>query len=136
MNNKEKELLDNFAKKMMQNSPIEKPSKSFSSNVMNAINALEVEKKSSVYQPLISKRVWFLIVGSLISSMVLLLKTKPIEMPNFLSKIDISGISNPFYFDYSLNFSVSNVTLYCFLFLAIMAVIQFNYIRNYYNNYS
>lgn len=134
MNNKEKELLDNFTKKMVKNSPIEKPSKSFSKNVMNVINNLEAVKSTNVYEPLISKRTWFLIISSLIVSMVLLLKTTPIKMPNFISKIDTSGISSQFSFDMSMSFTASNVTLYGFLFLAIMAVIQFGYIKNYYSN--
>lgn len=134
MNDKERDLLDNFTKKMVKDLPIEKPSNSFSKNVMNVINNLEAVKSTNVYEPLISKRTWFLIISSLIVSMVLLLKTTPIKMPNFISKIDTSGISSPFSFDMSMSFTASNVTLYGFLFLAIMAVIQFGYIKNYYSN--
>ncbi len=134
MNNKEKELLENFTKKLVKETSLEKPSMSFSKNVMNAINKLETEKEISVYQPLISKKVWLIIIGSLLGSMILLLKTAPIKMPTFLSKIDTSGISNPISFDMSLNFTASNVTVYGFVFLAIMAIVQFGYIRNYYNN--
>jgi hypothetical protein len=136
MSDKERDLLDSFTKKMVKDLPTEKPSNSFSKNVMNVINNLEVEKSTNVYEPLISKRTWFLIISSLIVSMILLLKTTPIKTPNFISKIDTSGISNPFSFDVSMSFTASNVTLYGFLFLAIMAVIQFGYIRNYYNNYN
>jgi len=136
MKNKEKDLLDSFTKKMVKDLPIEKPSNIFSKKVMNVISNLETVKSTFVYEPLISKRTWFLIISSLIVSMVLLLKTKPIKMPNFISKIDTSGISIPFSFDVSLSFTASNITLYGFLFLAIMAFIQFNYIRNYNNNYS
>ena len=136
MSNKERDLLDSFTKKMVKDLPIEKPSNSFSKNVMNVISNLEAVKSTYVYEPLISMRTWFLIISSLIVSMVLLLKTKPIKMPNFISEIDTSGISSLFSFDVSLSFTASNITLYGFLFLAIMAFIQFNYIRNYYNNYS
>lgn len=137
MNDKEKELLDDFTKKMVKDLPIEKPSKNFSSNVMDAINNLEVETIKSSYEPLISKRAWFIIIASLIASMILLLKTTPIKTPEFMSKIDLSGIiSNPLSFDMSISFSASNVTIYGFVFLAIMAVIQFGFIKNYYNNYS
>tara|TARA_B100000795_G_C22714410_1_gene404900 strand:+ start:335 stop:745 length:411 start_codon:yes stop_codon:yes gene_type:complete len=136
MSNKERDLLDSFTKKMVKDLPIEKPSNSFSKNVMNVISNLEAVKSTYVYEPLISMRTWFLIISSLIVSMVLLLKTKPIKMPNFISEIDTSGISSLFSFDVSLSFTASNITLYGFFFLAIMAFIQFNYIRNYYNNYS
>jgi hypothetical protein len=134
MNDKERDLLDSFTKKMVKDLPIEKPSNSFSKNVMNVINNLEAVKSTNVYEPLISKRTWFLIISSLIVSMVLLLKTTPIKMPNFISKIDTSGISSRFSFDISMSFTTSNVTLYGFFFLAIMAVIQFGYIKNYYSN--
>lgn len=134
MNNKEKELLENFTKKMVKGTSLEKPSKNFSKSVMNAINKLESQKEISAYQPLISKKGWFLIVSSLVASIILLLKTTPIERPEFLSKIDTSAISNALSFDMSFSFTASNVTVYGFVFLAIMAIIQFGYIRNYYNN--
>jgi hypothetical protein len=134
MSNKERDLLGDFAKKMVKELPVEKPSISFSNNVMNAINNLEIQKSTNVYEPLISKRTWLLIVASLVASMFLLLKTTPIKTPNFLSKINTIGISNPFSFDVSMSFTASNITIYAFVFLAIMAVIQFGYIRNYYSN--
>lgn len=134
MDNKEKELLENFTKKMVKETSLEKPSKSFSKNIMDVIVELQPQKEISAYQPLISKKGWFLIISSLAASIILLLKTTPIEKPEFLSKIDTSAISNALSFDMSLSFTASNVTVYGFVFLAIMASIQFGYIKNYYNN--
>ncbi|MCF6279070.1 MAG: hypothetical protein L3J14_01855 [Flavobacteriaceae bacterium] len=132
MNDKERDLLDDFTNKLVKELPSEQPSSALLNNVMNAVNNIKV-KENEVWKPLISTKGWFLIIVSIISSMFMLLKTEPIKSPEFVSKIDASKLSNLFSFDYSLNFTTSNTVIYGFLFFAIMMTIQIVYLKNYHN---
>lgn len=132
MNDKESKKLDDFTKKMVKELPVEKPSVNFSKNVMEVINALET-KEQKVYEPLISKKGWFMIAASFVGFILLLIKMKPVEMPTFLSSIDTSSISSALSFDYSISFSTSSITMYAFALLAFMVAIQLKYISNYYS---
>ncbi len=132
MNDKLGNELDDFTKKLVKELPSEQPSSVFLNNVMNAVNDIEV-KESKVWKPLISVKVWFLIVVLIIGSMLLLLKTEPIKRPEFLSKIDVSKLFSVFSTDYSFTFITSNTVIYGFLFFAIMMAIQIVYLKNYHN---
>lgn len=133
MNDKDNHLLDSFTKKMVKETPIEKPSVDFSSNVMDAINALEVKKATSKFEPLISKKVWLLISASIIASTVFLFKSGVHLNEGYLSKIDLSRLTNALSFETSYNLNVSNTALYGFIFLAIMIPIQIGYLKNYHS---
>jgi len=132
MNDKGRDLLDDFTKKLVKELPSEQPSSAFLNNVMNAVNAIEV-KESKVCKPLISMKVWFLIVVSIVVSMFLLLKTEPIKRPEFLPEVDTSKLFSIFSTDYSLTFTTSNTVIYGFLFFAIMMTIQIVYLKNHHN---
>ena len=133
MNDKEKNLLNDFTRKMVKETPIEKPSIDFSRNVMNAINILEVKKAKRVFEPLISKKVWLLISVGIIALAVFILKTGVNMNEGYLSKIDLSGFTNAISFETSYNFNISSTALYGFIFLAIMIPIQIGYLKNYHD---
>jgi hypothetical protein len=133
MNDKEKDLLDNFTKRMVKETPVEKPSIDFSRNVMDTINALEVEKKKRVFEPLISNKVWLLISVGIIALTVFILKTGVNMNEGYLSQIDFSGFTNAISFETSYNLNISNTALYGFIFLAIMIPIQIGYLKSYYD---
>jgi hypothetical protein len=133
MNDKDNNLLDNFTKKMVKETPVEKPSIDFSSNVMNAINALEVKKATNTFEPLISKKVWMLIVACIIALTVFLLKTGVNMNEGYLSNIDFSRFANTISFETSYNLNISNTALYGFIFLAIMIPIQIGFLKKYHN---
>lgn len=133
MNNKDNHLLDDFINKMIKETPIEKPSIDFSSNVMDAINTLEVKKLTNTFEPLISKKVWLLILAGIISLVIFLLKTGVNMNEGYLSKIDLSRLTSAISLESSYNFTISNTALYGFIFLAIMIPIQIGYLKNYHN---
>ena len=133
MNDKEKKSLGIFIKKMVKEAPVEKPSLDFSANVMDAINALEAKKTRQVYEPLISKKIWFLIVAGIIALTVYLFKTGVHLNEGYLSKVDLSKITNAISFDSSYSFNISNTALYGFIFLAIMIPIQIAYLKRYHD---
>ena len=94
MNDKDNHLLDSFTKKMVKEAPIEKPSIDFSMNVMDAINAIEIKKSTSKFEPLISKKVWLLISAAIIASTLFLFKSGVHLNEGYLSKIDLSKLTN------------------------------------------
>lgn len=134
MSDKQMDRLDAFTSKMVKETKQETPSVNFSKNVMDAIYALETEKELARNQPLISKKVWLLFVGIIVAATFFLFSNTTMTKNSFLSKIDVSKYSNAISFDMSLGFSVSNITVYSFVFLAIMVTIQIGYIKNYYNS--
>ena len=133
MNDKEKDLLDDFIKKMVKETPVEKPSVDFTANVMDAINAIEVKKAASKFEPLISKKVWFLIVSGIIALTVYLYKSGVHMNESYLPNIDLSKLTSLISFETSYNFNVSNTVLYGFIFLAIMIPIQIGYLKRFHD---
>ena len=134
MSDKQMDRLDALASKMVKESPQETPSINFSKNVMDAIYAIETGKELKKSQPLISKNVWALCIGILVAATFYLLKNTELSDNGLLSKIDLSRFSEAVSIDMNLGFTVSNITIYGFIFLAIMVSIQIGYIKNYYNS--
>ena len=133
MSDKQMDRLDTLTNKMVKESPQETPSINFSKNVMDAIYALETKSELEKSEPLISKKVWFLFTAIIIAATLFLIKSTPIVSNGYLSNINISKYTNSLSLDMNLGFTVSNITVYGFVFLAIMVSIQIGYIKNYYN---
>ena len=134
MSDKQTDRLDAFTSKMVKESPQETPSINFSKNVMDAIYAIETEKELKKNQPLISKKIWFLFVAIIIAATLFLIESTPLTSSNYLSNINLSKYTNSLSLDMNLGFTVSNITIYGFIFLAIMVSVQIGYIKNYYNS--
>ena len=134
MSSKQTDRLDALTSKMVKEAPQEKLSINFSKNVMDAIYAVEAAKELKKSQPLISKKVWVLFIGIIVVATFYLLKSTPLSNSGLLSKIDLGRFLNPISIDMNLGFTVSNITIYGFIFLAIMVSIQIGYIKNYYNS--
>ncbi|MFK5878977.1 MAG: hypothetical protein QM478_05715 [Flavobacteriaceae bacterium] len=133
MSDKQTDRLDTFTSKMVKEAPQEKPSVNFSKNVMDAIYTIETEKELKKIEPLISKKVWFFFTAIIIAATLFLIKSTPIVSNGYLSNINLSKYTNSLSLDMNLGFTVSNITVYGFIFLAIMVSIQIGYIKNYYN---
>ena len=133
MSDKQTDKLDAFTSKMVKESPVEEPSIDFSKNVMDAIYELEAENVVTQYEPLISKKVWILVAMVTVLISVWLYKNTTMKSSGLFSEIDLSNYTNKLSIEIP-NFNVSNVTLYAFIFLAVMIFLQIGYIKNYYNS--
>ena len=133
MSDKQTDRLDALTSKMVKETPQETPSINFSKNVMDAIYEVETERELKKNEPLISKKMWALFVGVLVAATFYLIKSTPLVSNNYLSNIDLSKYTNSISLDMNLGFTVSNITVYGFIFLAIMVSIQIGYIKNYYD---
>jgi hypothetical protein len=132
MSDKQTDKLDAFTSKMVKESPVEKPSIDFSKNVMDAIYELETEKVVNQYEPLISKKVWALMAMVIVLISVWLWKNTTLQSSGLFAGIDLSNYTHMISIEIP-NFTVSSVTLYAFVFLAIMVFFQIGFIKNYYN---
>lgn len=133
MSDKQMDRLDALTSKMVKETPQETPSINFSKNVMDTIYALETEKELKKNQPLISKKIWFLFVAIIIAATLFLIESTPIVSNGYLSNFNLSKYTNSLSLDMDFGFTVSNITVYGFIFLAIMVSVQIGYIKNYYN---
>jgi len=132
MSDKQMDRLDVLTKKMVKEIPQEKPSINFSKNVMDTVFAIELAKELKKSKPLIAKKTWFLL-GMIIVAATIFLYMNATSNTSLLATIDISTYTNAIYFDMPMGFSVSNATIYGFVFFALMIGIQIKYIKNYHS---
>ena len=132
MEEKDTKYIDNLSKKVIGKSTIESPSFDFTNTVMSQINALQ-ESKSTVYKPLISKPVWFLItIGFLASSLYVLFFGTKTESSNWMQSINFSMFSN-INLDILPSVSISKTFTYAVLFFGLMVCIQIPLLKNHFD---
>ncbi|MAD96734.1 MAG: hypothetical protein CMB99_05330 [Flavobacteriaceae bacterium] len=132
--NKHINELDAFAKKHIQEIEAEKPSVDFTNAIMKSILTEQAIQKIS-YEPLISKKVWFVIIAAVVSLFFIPIKAGK-RSQEFLDKIDLSIDTNleiPNLFE-SLSFDVSNSFSYAILLCAVMIIVQIVVLKNYFQN--
>ncbi len=130
--NKHIEELDAFAKKYIKEVEVETPSIDFTNTIMQSI--LKVEN-TALYKatPLISKKAWFIVLGTLLTLLFIPFKSSEntesvldkvgysylpsLEIPNFLGDISLS---------------VSTTTIYSFVFLAILVLVQVHFLKSHF----
>jgi len=130
MEENKKSQLDAFLKKQIQELPLESPSKDFTLGIMDVLS--EEESTITKYVPLISKKVWFLIVAAVVAIFFIpfqkteggLLEKISIDF-SFLNKISFSGLTDAL--------SVSNTAFYGILLFSIMVFVQIVYLKGYFN---
>lgn len=129
--NKHIKELDSFTKKYVKEIEQEQPSLNFTENLMQKI-ALETKSSVIKSKSLISKKGWFGIVVLLVSSLVIAfyqsgesrLDTLNINF-SFLDKLQFTNLFEVV--------TISNTTLYAFLFFGLMIAFQITYLKNYFD---
>lgn len=122
---------DIFLKKYLQEIDLESPNSNFTNNIMDTL--LQEEKKTVLKnEPLISKKMWFVVYGFIAICVWLLYSdntTSSIKFPSvdlsFLNKIQIPNL-----FD---NLSISNTLFYAIAFFTAMVFVQIMYLKNHFN---
>lgn len=126
--NKHIEELDFFAKKYINDIESETPSMDFTKNIMANIEATETSKVFKT-EPLISKKVWLLLVVTLITSIFYVYKKSSTQLMN-LPKIEWGLFSNIKILKAFKNIEVSNVTLYACFFFTLLIFVQISFLKN------
>jgi membrane-associated PAP2 superfamily phosphatase len=87
------QYLDKLAKKVMQSTPLEKPSLDFTANIMSKVSNI-ASNDITVYKPLISKRMWLVIAVLVVGSLFYGIFGSGLEAIGWFDKVDLSVISN------------------------------------------
>lgn len=128
--NKNKQI-DAFLKKQLQEIPLDSPSKDFTSRIMDVIDQ-EESTVTTVYKPLISKRVWIFVAATIAAIFFIPFQETEGSLFNKLS-LDLSIIGNLNPSGLLDGVSVSSTVFYGFVFFAIMVVIQVVFLKDYFN---
>lgn len=130
--NKNIKEIDTFAKKYVQEIKEESPSLNFTSNLMDSILKIE-ESKVFKAKPLISKKVWILVLGVLVSLFFIPFKVSDKSLLQNLPEVDFSFLDKiqiPNLFE---TISVSNTVLYAVFFFGLMIIAQVVFLKNHFN---
>jgi hypothetical protein len=129
MENNDKKI-DQFIDRLMSSDALEQPTKDFTDKVMLKIESIH-ESTALVYKPLISKSVWFVILGCFMAAVASVYVKEPIANNGWFNKFEWSNIYvNPFE---NLVFSFSPALMYAFVFLTLMIGIQVPLLKHYFN---
>lgn len=129
--NKHIEELDAFAKKYIKEIPSEAPSVNFTANLMQKITELETVKTTITYKPLISKKVWFLLVAAVLAIIFIPLSSSDesiISLPemnlSFMEKLNFSGLFE--------NVSISSNLMYLAIGFSALIFVQIFYLKGHF----
>jgi len=126
MNTKTDKHIEKFIDKTMKEINLDSPSIDFTNNIMKEVTQLH-HIKVTTYQPLISKKLWFIIFLAIISMTTYIILTENIKQLNWLNTLN-------FKLDPLLpNINFSNTAFYALIVLASLIVIQLILLKNYFN---
>lgn len=130
--NKHIKELDALTKKYVQEIEEKSPSLDFTDNLMESILKIQ---KSDVFKatPLISKKIWLLISGVILSLFFIPFKPTENSITNKIPEIDLSFLNKiqiPNLFE---SFSISNTVLYVVLFFGLMIIAQIAFLKNHFD---
>ncbi|PQJ78135.1 hypothetical protein [Polaribacter porphyrae] len=131
--NKHIKELDAFAKKYVKEIKQEKPSVDFTVSLMDKIEAIKITASTKV-EPLISKKVWYILFIVIVALFFIPFKTSNKEI-TILDKVDFSfldKLTSVFAFN-GFNVSISNTTVYAFLFFGVMIFLQIIFLKKHFN---
>ena len=127
--NKHIEELDAFTKKYIKEVTIETPSVDFTANLMEILQ----QENAKIYKPspLISKKMWSVLVVFLVGSILYVSKGTSVTWMK-MPKLDLSYITSiemPNLFE---NITISNTMLYACFFFTLMIFIQVHFLKNHF----
>lgn len=126
----EDKKIEDLINKLMADDSLEQAPINFTDKVMSKVEAIS-KSKTIVYKPLISKPVWFIIIGSFIALVGYIILNKPSSNNTWLNRFDLSNVSLNVFENISVNFS--STLMYAVVLLAIMVSIQVPLLKHYFN---
>lgn len=124
--------IEKLVDKVMDKASLEKPSTHFTATVMSEVLAISKTNVTS-YQPLISKRVWFMILIGIIALVVYIISMSKPETSGWLQSINLSFLSDNILSRTLSEISYSKTTIYAVLTLASMFCVQILLLKNYFD---
>jgi len=128
--NKDKQL-EKMVDKLMKETSMEMPLPEFTSKLMMQVYATEMDK-ATVYKPLISKKAWFIIFGSIIVLTTYLFFNTGMQTGSWLANLDLTTVNNVLTENLAV-FKLSEISLYAVVLLTVMLFVQITFIKRYFN---
>ncbi|TCK66779.1 hypothetical protein DFQ05_2053 [Winogradskyella wandonensis] len=118
--------LEFFVDQLMANDALEKPSSDFTNQVLEQLN---VKSEATVYKPLISKWVWYIIGFALVSLVIYAFLDKSESTSRLSELLNLSQISfNPLK---DFDFNVSQTLIYAAIAFTLMIGLQIPILKTY-----
>ncbi len=122
--------IEELVDKVMQSSTLETPSIDFTSNIMAEVNNLS-SSSITVYEPLISKHTWFILLSVIFGFTIYLVFNTQIESKGWFDALDFSVVSEFSITNLFSGITFSKTFIYAVLIFAIMFFIQIPILKNY-----
>ena len=124
--------VEKLVDKMMKSSALESPSVDFTSQILSKIETLQ-QSKTTVYQPLISKKIWVLIISGCMALVVYAFFSTSSESSSWLSTVDYSKLPNFNISERLSTITFSKTMMYAIVLLSLMVFVQIPLLKNYYD---
>jgi hypothetical protein len=122
--------IEAFIDKLMSADRLEQPSLDFTDKVMLKVEAIS-NSTATVYKPLISKSIWYIIIGCFVALIGYIYLKEPVINNGWFNRFDLSNVSlNPLE---NVSFNFSKTLMYAVVLLAIMVSIQVPLLKHYFN---
>ena len=121
--------IEQLVAKAMEDISIESPSMDFTAGVMNQIKEHQL-KSATTYQPLISKPIWLLIFGSILTLIIYLILKGDSTSKSWIDSLNLGMVTSNIDAIRFPKFSFSKITVYAILLLTLMFYIQIPLIKN------
>ncbi|WP_407557837.1 hypothetical protein [Winogradskyella sp. 4-2091] len=121
--------IEEFIDKIMSEDVLEQPSLDFTTNVMSQVEAIS-KSDTTVYKPLISKPVWFIILGSFMALIGYVMLGNAETTASWTDRLELSEIT--FNLFENISFEFSSTFMYAVVFLAVMVSIQVPILKFYF----
>jgi len=124
--------IDDFVDKVVKESSLESPSLDFTSNIMSQIEAVS-QNEITVYEPLISKRAWFIIGALILGGLTYLMLGNNLQTTGWFDDINYSVITNNRFTEMIGSVTFSRTLMYAITFFAVVFFIQIPLLKNYFD---
>ena len=127
---RDEKKIEAFIDKLMSADSLEQPSLDFTDKVMSKVEAIS-SSTATVYKPLISKSIWYIIIGSFVALVGYIYLKEPVINNGWFNRFDLSNFSiNPLE---NVSFNFSKTLIYAVVLLAVMVSIQIPLLKHYFN---
>lgn len=124
--------IEKLVDKMMKETTLEKPSIDFTDRIMSQVEAIS-KPSGVVYQPLISKKIWALVlIGFVALVMYSFFGTQP-ENQGWFDTLNFNMTSINKFFNAIPTVTFSKTTFYALIILSIMIFIQIPLLKHHFN---
>ncbi|NRD20631.1 hypothetical protein HNV08_11275 [Winogradskyella eckloniae] len=124
--------IEEFIDNIMSEAGLEQPSLDFTANVMSQVEASSTSN-ATVYKPLISKPVWFIILGSFIALVGYVVLGNTETTASWTDRLELPEV--PFNLLENISFEFSSALMYAFILLALMVSIQVSVVKYYFQKH-